>query len=106
MLSRREAELTLQWVRFIDIGSKDTFPHRTINDIKGRRRLQEYKDMVQNFLEELQPADGTSNGGSKKYFSPPTSPTPVEEVLELDVWTSLNRRHSATSEGENRIPLT
>ena len=29
------------------------------------------KDMIQNFLEELQPTDGSSDEGSKEYFSPP-----------------------------------
>ena len=35
---------------------RETFPHRTIDDIKGHRRSQEHKDMVEISLEELQSA--------------------------------------------------
>ena len=65
MLARSEAELTLQGTHFINIRLKETFPLRMIDTIKGRLRPQEYKDMVQNILEELQPADDSSDEGSK-----------------------------------------
>ena len=57
MLAKREVELTLQGVKLRDN------PHRTIVAIKGHRRSQEHKDMVESFLEILRPADVSGDEG-------------------------------------------
>ena len=77
MLAKREAELTLQRVRFINKELRRTFPHRAINAIKGHRQSREHRLMIENFLEELRSAGGSSDESSEENFSPPTSPTPV-----------------------------
>ena len=84
MLAKREAELTLQRVRFINKELRRTFPHRTINAIKGHRQSREHRLMVESFLEELRSAGGSSDESSEEYFSPPTSPTPVGAAQSPD----------------------
>ena len=45
-------KLMRPFLRIANTSLKKTFPHRTIDALKGRRIPQKYKDMVQNFLEE------------------------------------------------------
>lgn len=58
MLARREADLTIQGVRFINQAMVDIFPGRSLESIKGKRRQPAYKKLVQDLL-SLALDDGT-----------------------------------------------
>lgn len=58
MLARKEAELTMESnPQSINQELLQYFPQRTLEAINGKRRNQEYKDMVEEFLEELRNPD-------------------------------------------------
>lgn len=54
MMAKREAQLiTENRARFLNQELQQYFPQRTVEAIKGKRRQQEYKNMVQAFIEHL-----------------------------------------------------
>ncbi|KMQ88340.1 reverse transcriptase [Lasius niger] len=58
MLARKEAELTVESnPRFINQELLQYFPQRTLEAIKGKRRNQEYRELVEEFVEEFRNPD-------------------------------------------------
>lgn len=50
IMSKRKGKLTLLRVRFINIDLRVFFPHGTIDSIKGDRKSQERKNIIENVL--------------------------------------------------------
>lgn len=61
MLAKREAELLIhENPKFVNRDFMQSFPQRTLEVVKGRRRRQDHKDMVQTFLEEIRSRSNSS----------------------------------------------
>ncbi|KAG7196381.1 hypothetical protein KM043_018805, partial [Ampulex compressa] len=54
LVARAEARASLAGVRFMNQHLLNLFPHRTLEAIKGRRRQEAYREMVQAFCLEAQ----------------------------------------------------
>ena len=52
LLARREAELTIQGVRFINQALHESFPKRLVSSISNCRCSKDYRDMVQQAIHE------------------------------------------------------
>lgn len=57
LLAREEATLTRRNVKFLNQALLEIFPGRTLESIKGKRKQAAYKQLVQEFLAEDQPAE-------------------------------------------------
>lgn len=73
LLARQEAHLTLNGERFINQALAPYFPNRTLEAIKGQRRYQRYKNMVQQFIHELENKNDSDNDSGN-------SDLPIQQV--------------------------
>lgn len=54
LLARQEARLTLEGARFLNQALGPYFPNRTLEAIIGQRRYQKHKDLVSQYIRELE----------------------------------------------------
>jgi Reverse transcriptase (RNA-dependent DNA polymerase). len=76
MMARREAEATLDGVRFLNQVLMQYVPGRTLEAIKGCRRKSEYKEAVKKFITEIgsTPGPAPQPGPSQMGIRPRTIP--------------------------------
>lgn len=69
LLSRREAELVKQRVRFMNQALFDCFPERTLESIKSKRKQSAYKEAVNLYLKETEEIPAELDDGTPEEAS-------------------------------------
>lgn len=84
-MARKEAELALQGVRFINQSLEEYMPGRTLEAIKGYRRKESYKILVRQYITELEDIPGPA---PRALVPQPQRdvdiPEPVDPIEDLD----------------------
>lgn len=75
MLARKEAKLaTHEQPRFMNQAFLMSFPQRTLESIKGRRKRQDHKDMVATFI---------ADNRDQRVASPPQEDDGLDDLLSF-----------------------
>lgn len=72
LLAKREVELRRAGSRFLNVDLRNSFPARTLESIKGQRKKDEYKQLVQRLTQETVPAGGVTDAEEKEEDPRPT----------------------------------